>query len=231
MQRLDSLEREPIHNTFSMMITGLVSCRVAEKIPYFKLEFMNSLYKGANAMFCGLSISGWIGLRLDLVCTFFTSSVCWFCLVMKGKVDAKILLVTLQLISDLIAWFSYSIRLYAELENEMTCSQRMFDYTMLDIEDDLEKVQDVELKEKRWPSKGVIEYNATTMRYREQLPPAIKNLTFKVESGMKVGIVGRTGSGKSSILQTLFRLVDTSEGCILIDGVPITKPGLHLLRK
>lgn len=48
------------------------------------------------------------------------------------------------------------------------------------------------------------------MTYREQLPPAIKNLTFKVEAGMKVGIVGRTGSGKSSILQTLFRLVDVS---------------------
>jgi len=69
------------------------------------------------------------------------------------------------------------------------------------------------------------------MRYREQLPPAIKDLSFRIEAGMKVGIVGRTGSGKSSILQTLFRLVDLSQGKILIDGVEITKPGMHLLRK
>jgi ABC-type multidrug transport system fused ATPase/permease subunit len=69
------------------------------------------------------------------------------------------------------------------------------------------------------------------MRYRKELPPAIKDLTFKVESGMKVGIVGRTGSGKSSILQTLFRLVDLDLGSILIDGIDITEAGLHQLRK
>ena len=69
------------------------------------------------------------------------------------------------------------------------------------------------------------------MRYRKELPPAIKDLTFKVESGMKVGIVGRTGSGKSSILQTLFRLVDLDLGTITIDGVDITEAGLHQLRK
>jgi ABC-type multidrug transport system fused ATPase/permease subunit len=69
------------------------------------------------------------------------------------------------------------------------------------------------------------------MTYREELPPAIKNLSFKVESGMKVGIVGRTGSGKSSILQTLFRLVDLNQGSISIDGVDITLAGLHMLRK
>lgn len=230
-QIMDSLEREPIHNTFSMMINGLVSCRVAEKIPFFKLDFMNSVYRSSNSMFCCNSVSSWIGLRLDLLCTTFTSSVCWFCIVMKGKVDTKILIVTLQLISDLIAWFSYSVRLYADLSNQMTSSQRMFDYTSLEIEDELKKPQDKELQTNGWPTQGVIEYKATTMRYREQLPPAIKDLTFRIEAGMKVGIVGRTGSGKSSILQTLFRLVDLSQGQIFIDGIDITQPGMHLLRK
>lgn len=69
------------------------------------------------------------------------------------------------------------------------------------------------------------------MTYRPELPPAIKNLSFQIEAGMKVGIVGRTGSGKSSILQTLFRLVDLNEGVIKIDGQEITASGLHLLRK
>lgn len=65
------------------------------------------------------------------------------------------------------------------------------------------------------------------MSYREGLEPSIKNLTFNVKAGMKVGIVGRTGSGKSSILQTLFRLVDLSEGNVKIDGVDLTTIGLH----
>ena len=69
------------------------------------------------------------------------------------------------------------------------------------------------------------------MRYRKSLEPSLKSLSFKAESGMKIGIVGRTGAGKSSILQTLFRLTDIEEGSITIDGISIDSIGLHLLRK
>jgi len=69
------------------------------------------------------------------------------------------------------------------------------------------------------------------MSYREGIEPSINNLSFKIEAGMKVGIVGRTGSGKSSILQALFRLCDLSEGKIVIDDVDVKDVGLHLLRK
>ena len=166
-----------------------------------------------------------------MLCMVFTSSVTWFCLIMKGKVEARILLVTLQIISDLIAWFSYSIRLYADLENCMTASQRILDYTELEIEDELSKPFDEKLHKDGWPMQGVIEFSKSTMRYRKELPPAIMDLNFKAESGMKIGIVGRTGSGKSSILQTLFRLVDLDVGEIKIDGVNVKDAGLHQLRK
>ena len=69
-----------------------------------------------------------------------------------------------------------------------------------------------------WPQNGEIEFNDATMRYRENLEPSIRELTFKVQPRMKVGIVGRTGAGKSSILQALFRLSELSEGEIIIDG-------------
>jgi ABC-type multidrug transport system fused ATPase/permease subunit len=107
----------------------------------------------------------------------------------------------------------------------------MIEYTKIEIEDELTKERDIELQKIGWPMHGAIEYVNATMRYREELPPSIKNLSFKVEAGMKIGIVGRTGSGKSSILQTLFRLVDLDEGYATIDGVRLTEPGLHQLRK
>ena len=69
------------------------------------------------------------------------------------------------------------------------------------------------------------------MSYRDSLEPSIKELSFKASAGMKVGIVGRTGAGKSSILQALFRLSELSAGKILVDGVDIAKVGLHTLRK
>ena len=69
------------------------------------------------------------------------------------------------------------------------------------------------------------------MRYRKTLEPSLRGLTFFVEPRMKVGIVGRTGAGKSSILQALFRLAELSEGRILIDGQDTSELGLHLVRK
>ena len=92
-----------------------------------------------------------------------------------------------------------AMRMYADLQNQMTSSQRLIEYTDLDLEDELDKPGDVELK--GWPQKGEIVFDNITMRYREGLEPSVKNLSFVIQAGMKVGIVGRTGAGKSSILQ------------------------------
>ena len=80
----------------------------------------------------------------------------------------------------------------------MTSSQRIVDYTKISSEDALVKPADDERKS--WPTKGRIEFKDATMRYREGLEPSIKRLTMSIQAGMKVGIVGRTGAGKSSIL-------------------------------
>ena len=107
----------------------------------------------------------------------------------------------------------------------------MIAYTQLNEEDDLNKEVDKDLERRMWPSSGKIEYEEATMRYRRNLEPSISNLSFKVQAGMFIGIVGRTGSGKSSILQTLFRLVELQIGRTFIDGVDIKTVGLHILRK
>ena len=81
-----------------------------------------------------------------------------------------------------------------------------------------------------WPNDGKIELNSVTMRYRETLEPSLKDVSIIIQPRMKVGIVGRTGAGKSSLLQALFRLCDLQEGFIKIDDVDITQVGLHALR-
>mmetsp|Transcript_20305 Transcript_20305/g.14686 ORF Transcript_20305/g.14686 Transcript_20305/m.14686 type:complete len:87 (+) Transcript_20305:1577-1837(+) len=79
--------------------------------------------------------------------------------------------------------------------------------------------------------KGNIEFVESTMRYRPGLPPSVNKLSVKAQGGMKVGIVGRTGAGKSSILQMLFRLTELDSGKVTIDDVDIASLGLHLLRQ
>ena len=83
----------------------------------------------------------------------------------------------------------------------------------------------------KWPTEGVIEFDQVKMRYREGLEYSIKGLDVKIQAGQKVGIVGRTGAGKSSILQALFRLVELNEGAVRIDQTDLKGIGLHQLLK
>ena len=213
------------------MTTGLVTFRAYRKFDYYRLEFMQAVEKSANAEFCARVCNRWVGCRLDLVAAVFGSATAAFAVAFKGIIAREQLTFCLQIITDLLVSFSISIRFYADLQNDMTSSQRVIQYTKLDSEDDLVKDSDRELSDKAWPSKGEIVFDNITMRYREHLDPAVKNLTFTVQPGMKVGIVGRTGAGKSSILQILFRLSDSESGRLLIDGVDCKTIGLHLLRK
>lgn len=111
---------------------------------------------------------------------------------------------------DIAAYILVSILFYAEYQYCMPSVERMLHLTEIKQEDALIQPSDSELID--WPQQGHIKFNGVQMRYREDLEPAVKDVTFEIESGMKVGIVGRTGAGKSSILQSLFRLIDLSAG-------------------
>ena len=231
-QRRDAESRTPIHGTIALVINGMVSLRAADRFRFFRQEFVNSLELGTNATFCYVIANRWIGIRADLICVVFITLVCFFLVYLKGEIESSLLVMSLQVASDVIFLFSISFRMYAEVENAMTSAQRMFAYTQLEQEDSLVKeAVDSELERRNWPSTGKIEYEEATMRYRRELEPSILNLSFKAQGGMFVGIVGRTGSGKSSILQTLFRLVELANGKTSIDGVDIKTVGLHILRK
>lgn len=141
--------------------------------------------------------------------------------------STNLLILSIQSITDVIGLFSISIRMYADFDNFMTSSQRLYQYTSIKQEDALDKEIDKELQKLNWPSAGEIKFENVTMRYRECLEPSIRNLSVDIKDGMKVGIVGRTGSGKSSILQALFRLVELGEGSAWINGVDLKTIGLH----
>jgi ABC-type multidrug transport system fused ATPase/permease subunit len=106
----------------------------------------------------------------------------------------------------------------------MTSVERIVDYTKLPSEAPLKTDTALAI------SKGRIEFNDVFMRYREHLDYALKDFSLVIEPASKVGVVGRTGAGKSTILQTLFRLIETEKGKISIDGQNISSVGLHVLR-
>lgn len=179
-QGYDGQLRGPIHTTFAMIINGLVSLRAADKLKYFKQDFNSNLEKCANSTFCYVLVNRWLGLRLDMICVLFTIATTAIAFTQRGRVNSGLLVLSLQVITDVIAFFSISLRMYAEFDNFMTSSQRMVQYTKLPLEDELIKELDSSLKKQSWPSKGSIELQNVTMRYREGIEPSINNLSFKI---------------------------------------------------
>ena len=125
--------------------------------------------------------------------------------------------------------FSWLVRQVSELENNMNSVERVIHYARNIEQEPPHKIPDMKPKVP-WPAEGRIEIKDVFLKYRPGLPDVLSGLTMDVAPGEKVGIVGRTGAGKSSIMTALYRLVELSAGSILIDGVDISKIGLKDLR-
>ena len=125
--------------------------------------------------------------------------------------------------------FGWLVRQIAELENDMNSVERVIHYTR-----NLEQEPPHEIPERKprapWPAEGHVEIKDAVLKYRPELPDVLRGLSMDVAPGEKVGIVGRTGAGKSSIMTALYRIVELSAGTIKIDGVYISTIGLKDLR-
>lgn len=122
----------------------------------------------------------------------------------------------------------WGVRQSAEVENCMTNVERVLEYSRLPTEAELE------IKDKKpppdWPQQGHISFKQVSLIYSNSAKPVLDNLNFEIKSSEKIGVVGRTGAGKSSLLAALFRMTEP-EGSIIIDGIDIKSIGLHDLRK
>ncbi|KAK7690819.1 hypothetical protein QCA50_005920 [Cerrena zonata] len=122
------------------------------------------------------------------------------------------------------------VRQSAEVENNMNSVERVVHYAR-----ELEQEMPHELPDAKpsapWPSEGKVEIKDVELKYRPELPSVLRGLTMTVNPSEKIGIVGRTGAGKSSIMTALYRLVELTSGSITIDGVDISKIGLTDLRR
>ena len=200
--RLDSILRGPINQTFALMVSGLVSVRSYNRLMYFQQIFLDDLDKTTNATFTFFALNRWMGQTLDLLCSLFSLGVCLFTISAKGSLSNELLAFCFQIMTDVIYFFSVTFRMYAECESNFTAAQRVYTYTQLEMEGDLELQSDSELKtsSEKWRPEGKVEFRNVTMRYRPGLEPSIRDLSIVIQPKMKVGIVGRTGAGKSSVL-------------------------------
>ncbi|KAL1490440.1 hypothetical protein ABEB36_013133 [Hypothenemus hampei] len=229
VKRLEGITKSPVFAHLNATLQGLPTIRINNAEKNLVAEFDNLQDIHSSAWFMFLYTSRAFSFWLDWITALFIGVVTFTCVAQPSNFPgSSVGLVITQAISltGLIQW---GMRQSAELENQMTSVERVLEFTRIEHEPDLESAPDKK-PPASWPKRGQIEFVNTSTRYNPLDPPVLKELNLTILPEQKVGIVGRTGAGKSSLIVTLFRLA-YFEGEVYIDHVDISVLGLHDLRR
>lgn len=230
VKRLESVQRSFVVNNFQEVMSGLstISMFKMEELFIFKNDYTTNKQNEATIVFQGLQrwSSNWVMLLAVIV----TILICLMCVCGVFSIGAAATGVLINYIIELCSSLRNLLVQTTELENFMNSTERVADYAT-ELKQEATYKDDSTDPGAQWPSHPSISFNNVSMRYRENLPLILKNLSFEVEAGQRVGICGKTGCGKSSTVASLFRITEIEAGQITIDGVDISKLGLYNLRK
>ncbi|XP_025056140.1 multidrug resistance-associated protein 4 isoform X2 [Alligator sinensis] len=227
IKRLESTTRSPVFSHLSSSLQGLWTIRALKAEQRFQKLFDAHQDLHSEAWFLFLTTSRWFAVRLDAICAIFVIVVAFGSLLLAKTLDAGQVGLALSYAITLMGMFQWGVRQSAEVENLMISVERVMEYT------DLEKEASWESSRRpppEWPAQGMIAFENVNFTYSLDGPLVLRHFSALIRSKEKVGIVGRTGAGKSSLIAALFRLAEP-EGRIWIDKYLTTELGLHDLRK
>ncbi|KAI5958337.1 YBT1 [Candida theae] len=229
LKRFESITKSPIHQHFSESLTGVATIRAYGVESRFMKQNLQAIDNNNRPFFYLWVANRWLSFRIDVVGSLVMFFAGIFVLLSIGKIDAGLAGLSLSYAIAFSESALWVVRLYANVEMNMNSVERLQEYL------EVEQEPAYEIKETEppasWPDKGQISVKDVSLRYSPELPRVIKNVTFDIEPCHKVGIVGRTGAGKSTIITAFFRFLDPESGLIKIDGVDITSIGLRRLRQ
>ncbi|XP_030756720.1 probable multidrug resistance-associated protein lethal(2)03659 [Sitophilus oryzae] len=226
VKRLESITKSPIFSQMTASVEGLSTIRAFSAQTLLINEFDELQNRHSAAWFLFIASSRCFAFWLDTIAVTCIG-VATFTLIYFNKVlyGGDIGLIITQYMG-LMGSLQWGMRQWSELENQMTSVERVLEYTKLESEP--ERCSEVTVPE-TWPDHGQVKFKAVKLRYDEKDEYVLKNLNFSVEPKEKIGIVGRTGAGKSSTISALFQLYDL-EGSIVIDNIDTTTIPLEQVR-
>ncbi|CAN6289820.1 unnamed protein product [Urochloa humidicola] len=229
LQRLEGVCKAPIIQHFAESITGLTTIRSFGKENQFVATNSHLMDADSKPKFYNTGARGWLCFRLDALSSLiFSFSLIFLINLPTGLIDPGVAGLAITYGLNLNGLQSLVVWRMCNLQNRIISVERILQYISIPAEPPLFMSGDKLAH--NWPSNGEIQLYNLHVKYAPQLPFVLKGLTVTFPGGMKTGIVGRTGSGKSTLIQALFRIVDPTIGQILIDGVDICTTGLHDLR-
>ncbi|XP_054675064.1 ATP-binding cassette sub-family C member 10 isoform X4 [Grus americana] len=229
LKRLYSVTLSPIYTHFSETLSGLSSIRAMRATQRFELENQLRLEQNQRCLFASNTAMQWLDIRLQMIGVAVVTAIAGIAIIQHQKQLGNPGLVGLalsyalsvtNLLSGLISSFTLT-------ETMMVSVERTEEYTTDIPTEPQDKLVQVAAD---WPSQGLVEFQQVVLAYRVGLPNALDGVNFTVYPGEKVGIVGRTGSGKSTLFLALFRMLELKSGRILLDGVDSQLVGLEELR-
>ncbi|XP_062269788.1 ATP-binding cassette sub-family C member 3 isoform X2 [Platichthys flesus] len=228
LKRLESVSRSPIYSHFSETITGSSVIRAYGRHSAFVLMSDLKVDENQKSYFPGIVSNRWLGVRIEFIGNCIVLFAAVFAVTGKENLNPGLVGLSVSYALQVTMSLNWMVRMTSDLENNIVAVERVKEYS----ETKTEAPWEIEDKKPPpdWPREGNVHFQDYSVRYREGLDLVLKNLTLSVKGGEKIGIVGRTGAGKSSMTLCLFRILEAAGGEITIDDVKISEIGLHDLR-
>ncbi|KAL0935122.1 multidrug resistance-associated protein 5 [Colletotrichum truncatum] len=223
IKRHEAIQRSNVLAKVSEAVYGTSTIRAYGVQSHFVETVRRNIDHFDGAYFLTFANQCWLAIRLDAVGIVMIFVIGILIVTSRFTVHPSIGGLVLSYMLAIVNICSFAIRQMAEAENDMNSTERVYYYgTVLEEEAPLHIGQ----VPSSWPQTGEIVFKDVQLRYRPKLPLVLKGISLHIKAGERVGIIGRTGSGKSTIIQALFRIVELSGGSITIDGVDTSQIGL-----
>eukprot|EP00074_Homo_sapiens_P099434 XP_016878731.1 multidrug resistance-associated protein 1 isoform X8 [Homo sapiens] len=228
LKRLESVSRSPVYSHFNETLLGVSVIRAFEEQERFIHQSDLKVDENQKAYYPSIVANRWLAVRLECVGNCIVLFAALFAVISRHSLSAGLVGLSVSYSLQVTTYLNWLVRMSSEMETNIVAVERLKEYS------ETEKEAPWQIQEtappSSWPQVGRVEFRNYCLRYREDLDFVLRHINVTINGGEKVGIVGRTGAGKSSLTLGLFRINESAEGEIIIDGINIAKIGLHDLR-
>ncbi|KAG0044510.1 Multidrug resistance-associated protein 1, partial [Linnemannia elongata] len=228
LKRLDLAARSPMYAHFGETLAGLVTIRAFDDADRLAIQATALLDQSQTTAYLTNMTNRWLQIMIDQLSTIILGFVCVMAVVQRGNSGEGYFGIILSQIGSLTNMMSRLFSTACQIQTAIVAVERIREYANLTPE--APDVIPDSKTDPAWPQSGAIELKDYSVRYREGLELVLKDINVTIQPGERIGIVGRTGAGKSSVTLALFRIIEAAQGSIVIDGIDISTLGLHELR-
>lgn len=229
LKRMHSVMQSPLFQHFGETLNGVVTIRAYGDYTRFLIDNCAHINASNRPYYYIWAVNRWLSARLDVAGALVSGVTASFVILQVGSIDAGAAGLALTYAATFPELLMYLVRSYSQAELQFNSVERVEEY--IDVEHEGAAILPDSRPPSNWPADGGVEFKDYTTRYRPELEPVLHNVSFKVLPGERVGIVGRTGAGKSSLALALLRGLEATGGQIIIDGIDISTIGLQDLRR